>query len=869
MPFKDNNTSQKFTKKQYQFEQSSKERRPNKVQVKTSPAVYTDTGTNNKFVDSKENTFIRKADSKSEIHMLLPIEAAVKESLVPDEKSVTKDLERDGKLFPQYKEAFENNRVNESFANIGAETIFADHNFEVYAEENVEIDIRREKAQENEEKKVLQSARTHLAIKRKEGEKENTTANLESNNFTEGVHDSFQAENVVSQFVTKEHTEFVEEKNIFQHTSGKLLDEEALRGKKEVVPLLKAETNVLDKTQLLEKPTEKYFKEEKEISAEESLFVKPFASKEMNQFIKKTNVFLDTQHERQDSELPGELPGESLELKHFQQKKTTLEQNDLEKLSYVGYQNELDLNADNYYVENGESQIDAQVDDKKHPIDNARYGFIESARPEFIDDISTNADFVGESAISLNIKGTNTVNKEKQVELKQRTLRKSESEGSRHEKQREDIEVTSSGGGAEFVFWHTEEQGSIKSKITLFKGEEKNRDKNFISKYDRFIDKVQKAFEKSKEDEEDETHVSRMDLFAEGVLEYRLNKVMEQHERYQNIWVEVRREERRLKKEKKVGTGIFAKKSFVDKGEQFEKLKAKKKAIKKADNKEIRKAARLAAATKVINAKRNMQGQLGNMKGEASGDLMKDGSRGLLKTFSSIVKDIGATIGRKLKRKILLYLTGILGPVVTFMLMIMISSIVLLNTVSAVVTGLAVDSDSGEDYSLDINGDGRVYTSLTDEQISDILHAVNEIYGGISWHQETALRYALSKVGCEYNQLFHYSLSVDKFDCSSLVYRAYRAAYMDVSYAGVYTAADECYKMVMTNRLSNGDLRPGDLIFYGGADNGRYLGVYHVAMYVGNINGVDKMVEARGASWGVVYCDVRGNNVVKIGRPYI
>ena len=30
------------------------------------------------------------------------------------------------------------------------------------------------------------------------------------------------------------------------------------------------------------------------------------------------------------------------------------------------------------------------------------------------------------------------------------------------------------------------------------------------------------------------------------------------------------------------------------------------------------------------------------------------------------------------------------------------------------------------------------------------------------------------------------------------------------------------------------DLRPGDLIFYGGASNGRYLGIYHVSMYYGN-----------------------------------
>ena len=74
--------------------------------------------------------------------------------------------------------------------------------------------------------------------------------------------------------------------------------------------------------------------------------------------------------------------------------------------------------------------------------------------------------------------------------------------------------------------------------------------------------------------------------------------------------------------------------------------------------------------------------------------------------------------------------------------------------------------------------------------------------------------------------------------------------------------------MVNQDKIINEELKPGDLIFYGGKDNGRYLGVYHVAIYVGKINDVDKMVEARGTSWGVVYGDVRTANVVKIARAY-
>lgn len=90
---------------------------------------------------------------------------------------------------------------------------------------------------------------------------------------------------------------------------------------------------------------------------------------------------------------------------------------------------------------------------------------------------------------------------------------------------------------------------------------------------------------------------------------------------------------------------------------------------------------------------------------------------------------------------------------------------------------------------------------------------------------------------------------------------------MDISNNGAYSAAEECHAMMNAGKTITGDMKPGDLIFYGGKDNGRYMGIYHVAIYVGRVNGVDKMVEARGTSYGVVYCDVRTNNVVNISRP--
>jgi cell wall-associated NlpC family hydrolase len=160
-----------------------------------------------------------------------------------------------------------------------------------------------------------------------------------------------------------------------------------------------------------------------------------------------------------------------------------------------------------------------------------------------------------------------------------------------------------------------------------------------------------------------------------------------------------------------------------------------------------------------------------------------------------------------------------------------------------------------------------LYSSLDDTDIENILSGVLSANPDVTDEQLATLAYALSKVGCEYDQAYHGNTDVDIFDCSSLVYRAYQEAGVDISNSGIYTAAEECRALMSSGNTVTGDLQPGDLIFYGGSDNGRYLGIYHVAIYVGNVDGVDKMVEARDTDSGVVYCDLRGSNVVNVSRP--
>lgn len=306
---------------------------------------------------------------------------------------------------------------------------------------------------------------------------------------------------------------------------------------------------------------------------------------------------------------------------------------------------------------------------------------------------------------------------------------------------------------------------------------------------------------------------------------------------------------------------------FMSREERLEQAKSKEKAAKNSKNKELKKAAATTAVAKMLNAKKNMQNQLGDMSGQGTGDLIKDGSSGLVQTFVNSLKQGVAYAFKAIGSAIWKCIGSILGTLSVPILIFLVCFLLIVSTISSL--GSAVSSsDSGVEYDIDVTGDGFVYESLSDEEIENIITALYEIYDDMTLEQEMVLRYSLSKVGCAYDQAYHGNLTVDIFDCSSLAYRSYLQAGIDISNGGVYSAAEECYSMVQADKIIEGDLKPGDLLFYGGSDNGRYLGVYHVAIYVGKINGVDKMVEARGTSWGVVYCDVRTNNVVKIARPY-
>lgn len=126
-----------------------------------------------------------------------------------------------------------------------------------------------------------------------------------------------------------------------------------------------------------------------------------------------------------------------------------------------------------------------------------------------------------------------------------------------------------------------------------------------------------------------------------------------------------------------------------------------------------------------------------------------------------------------------------------------------------------------------------------------------------------ALRWGYKKVG-KYHYSQSYRMKKNYFDCSSYVFRCYRAAgkYLVSKTSWAPVAADIGRYYVQKKRqvkangsyYSESKLRPGDLICYGGKTaekNGRYKRIYHIAIYIGN----GKTMESSSESNNVVIRD--------------
>lgn len=128
--------------------------------------------------------------------------------------------------------------------------------------------------------------------------------------------------------------------------------------------------------------------------------------------------------------------------------------------------------------------------------------------------------------------------------------------------------------------------------------------------------------------------------------------------------------------------------------------------------------------------------------------------------------------------------------------------------------------------------------------------------------QGTVISSGLAKVGTPYSKTQRDSGSY--YDCSSFVYYAYQSAGINIVHAGANTAAAEAqYCAEAGHVLAVSELQPGDLLFYSYVQNGRYLNISHVEMYLGNGLIID-CTETPGVSVRPFTDD----RLVMCGRPY-
>lgn len=282
-------------------------------------------------------------------------------------------------------------------------------------------------------------------------------------------------------------------------------------------------------------------------------------------------------------------------------------------------------------------------------------------------------------------------------------------------------------------------------------------------------------------------------------------------------------------------------------------VSSSERSAKKAKSKETKAAATKTAVANLFKAKADMSNDLVSEK--VTGDALRDGNSGLVKTFTTVINPMTYV------KKWLAKLAALIAPYILIFTSIAAVVFIIIALLFSVLQPIAEVGEALSGFVAMFTGDGGGLrnTSFSDGEIDEIVAA-----SGADETQEKVIRYALSKVGYPYSQ--DYRTSGKAYDCSSLAYYSWENAGVDISYGTNYppTAAEGARMLeARSKKLSTSDLKPGDLIYYGGEANGRYMGIYHVAIYVGD----GKAVEALSTKYGVVYQKLRTKNACMVCRP--
>jgi len=278
----------------------------------------------------------------------------------------------------------------------------------------------------------------------------------------------------------------------------------------------------------------------------------------------------------------------------------------------------------------------------------------------------------------------------------------------------------------------------------------------------------------------------------------------------------------------------------------------KKEKAKKEKSKEAKKAGAKVAVANLLKAKAELSNDL--VANNVTGDALKDGNTGLIKILSHYLNPM------TYMRKLVAYIGAAIAPyILAFMAIASVVMIIVMFIFSILQPLQEIGNAISNFLSLFTATEVYIDDSMSPSEIDGILAGITA-----DETQTAVVSYALSKVGCNYSQSDRDSGI--SFDCSSLAYYAWGSAGVDIGFGSYYapSAAEEARQLEAHGcKLGSMDLQPGDLVFYGGAGNGRYMGIYHVAIYIGN----GMVVEALNESSGVVYQRLRTTNAIMVCRP--
>jgi cell wall-associated NlpC family hydrolase len=360
--------------------------------------------------------------------------------------------------------------------------------------------------------------------------------------------------------------------------------------------------------------------------------------------------------------------------------------------------------------------------------------------------------------------------------------------------------------------------------------------------------------------EKDENATASMDKTAEKIIRYEASKNKAEATKLRS---EVREKEAESRLSPKAKKSTSGEDKFSDgSGEKFTEERSGKRAKErkepgkkesKAASKETKKAAAKTAVANLLKAKGDVSGDLGSEK--VTGDAMRDGNRGLMKAFTTAINPMTYV------KTWLAGLTAMVAPYILIFMAIAAVLVVILCFIFSIAKPIADVGNALQSVMEFFTGeDGGIRnTALSQDEIDEIV-----ANSGADKTQEKAIRFSLSKVSMPYSQDLR--TSGKAYDCSSLCYYAWRDAGVDISFGSGYPpTAAEGARMLQANgkEVSADSLQPGDLIYYGGKANGRFMGIYHVAMYVGN----GMAAEAYSTKYGVIYQKLRTKNACMVCRP--